>query len=299
MSWLSIRPAPLRPPERTLGTDAREATPQRPDSRPAQRCDSSFEPAPTSRKPTDWWKGRPLSEGKNAHSTNTREDFDRAIADGSNWLEGDIRQEINPPHEMEMRHDTGHEPGDNLLLREWLEEGKASGRGLKLDVKEGKHLARILDLAESSGIPSERLMFNLGDGDMSRWAEQIRQRFPDSTLAINPASSLDGKQNSGPLQDWQVERMIELAKKGGAPATFVVRQDLLTDTAIQALREHGTVSVWNSPSMSGVSDVAALTAELRGRGVDGVIDLRPSMSNFEKVKTGISAGFGWVRGKLS
>ena len=141
-------------------------------------------------------------------------------------------------------------------------------------------------------------MFNLGDGDMARWAPEIRERFPDATLAINPATRLDGKENSGPLEDWQVDRMIALAEQGGAPVTFVVRYDLLTDEAIQKLGEHGTVSVWNSPSQGGVDDVEALTAELRERGVNGVIDLRPSMSNLDKVTSGVEKGVGWLKGKL-
>jgi len=247
---------------------------------------------------TEWWKGRPLSEARNAHSTNTREDFEHALAEGYNFLEGDVRQEINPPHALEMRHDKGHEPGDNLTLQEWLQAGKRSGRGLKLDVKEGQHLGRVLEEVERSGVPHERLMFNLGDGDMDRWAAEIRRRFPESTLAINPTGSLDGKQNDGPLQDWQVERMITLAQQGGAPVTFVVRHDLLTDAAIQKLREHGTISVWNSPSRGGVQDVAALTEQLRNRGVDGVIDLRPSMGLVDKATAAVSGGWGWVKGKL-
>ena len=189
-----------------------------------------------------------------------------------------------------MRHDKGHETGDNLTLAEWLTAGKASGRGLKLDVKEGDRIGDILALCEQVGVPPGRLMFNLGDGDMAKWAPEIRRRFPEATLAINPAGKLGDKQNDGPLQDWQVQRMIALADAGGAPATFVVRYDLLTDAAIRELSAHGTISVWNAPSQGGVDDPAALARQLRLRGVDGVIDLRQSMGLLDKAGAVLDRG---------
>ena len=65
------------------------------------------------RPSTTWWAGRPLSEGKNAHKTNTKEQFDAAMKDGSNWFEGDIRKELHG-NRVEMRHNPGAETGDNL-----------------------------------------------------------------------------------------------------------------------------------------------------------------------------------------
>lgn len=248
--------------------------------------------------PTTWTKDRPLSEAKNAHSTNTKEDFEHAMKGGYNFFEGDIRTEINPPHALEMRHDEGHESGDNLTLEEWLTKGKASGRGLKLDVKEGDRLGDILAMCEKVGVPSERLMFNLGDGDMAKWGAEIRQRFPDAQIAINPAGKLGDKENDGPLQDWQVDRMLDLAKQTGQPTTFVVRYDLLTDDAIAKLSQAGTISVWNAPSRGGVDDVAQLTRELRLRGVDGVVDLRESMDWKDKAGAVVDKGKNLVRDGL-
>jgi hypothetical protein len=244
---------------------------------------------------TTWNKARPLSEAKNAHSTNTKEDFEHAMKNGYNWFEGDIRTEINPPHALEMRHDKGHESGDNLTLEEWLTKGKQSGRGLKLDVKEGERIGEILDMAEKVGVPSERLMFNLGDGDMAKWGAEIRRRFPDAQIAINPTDSLGGKQNEGPLAAWQVDRMLELAKQTGQPTTFVVRYDRLTDEAIARLSAAGTVSVWNSPAQGGVDDVAKLARELRLRGVDGVVDIRESMDWKDKAGVGLDKAKNFVR----
>lgn len=239
---------------------------------------------------TTWTRGRPLSEAQNAHKTNTREDFAHAMKDGSNWFEGDIRTEINPPYEIEMRHDKGHETGDNLTLHEWLTMGKESGRGLKLDVKEGPRIGEMLTMIEEIDVPAERLMFNLGDGDMAKWGPEIRRRFPDAILAINPTTSRGGQTNEGPLESWQVERMIALEKAAGGPATFVVRYDLLTDAAIKRLKDYGTVSVWNAPSQGGVDDPVVVANSLRARGVNGVVDIRKSMGWREKAGTAVDWG---------
>src|SRR4051812_7496831 len=60
---------------------------------------------------TEWWAGRPLSEARNAHRTNTKEQFDDALHSSANWFEGDVRKEINSDR-IEMRHDPIQESGD-------------------------------------------------------------------------------------------------------------------------------------------------------------------------------------------
>lgn len=216
-----------------------------------------------------WFAGRPLSDAHNAHRTNTREEFEAALAGGYNWFEGDIRAEINHPDRLEMRHDRTHERGDNLTLREWLEMGRDAGRGLKLDVKETALMERLLDTIEEVGVPEERLMLNLGDGGMDEWGAEIRRRFPEATLAINPAGELDGRRNDGgPIEDWQVERMIALAERFGGPVTFVLHEGQVTRDAVARLQEIGPVSVWGN-----VDDPAGRAIALRDLGVAGMIDL--------------------------
>jgi hypothetical protein len=246
---------------------------------------------------TLWWGARPLSEAKNAHATNTRASFEQALRDGYNYFEGDVRGEINHAGRLEMRHDTIHESGDNLTLREWLELGKASGRGLKLDIKESEHVRAILDLAQEVAVPQDRLMFNLGYGAMDRWGDEIRKRFPNATLALNPPAG------DGPLSAEQAAKMIAQARRFGGPVHFVVRYDLLGDDAIRAFKGHGPVSVWNSPfDGRPVKDAAATARELRARGVDGVIDIRKSKSRTEKARAWLRYGWnglrtGWDRNK--
>ncbi len=264
--------------------------------RPATTHAADRMEAPKKRRaPTTWWAGRPLSEGKNAHKTNTREQFSAAMKDGSNWFEGDIRKELHGDR-VEMRHDKGPETGDNLTLKEWLAMGKASGRGLKLDVKDSDQLPEIIKETKAAGIPSGRLMFNLGDGELDTYGKQIRKEFPHAVMAINTRE--DGDKMDGA----EVKRMIAHAKQLGQPATFVVRYDRLTDDAIKKLHGHGTISVWNDTGRGGVSkgDIERVTRSLRRRGVDGMIDIRPSESTLDKIKGGIdhakNAAGEWIHG---
>lgn len=216
-----------------------------------------------------WFAGRPLSDAHNAHRTNTQEELEAAMDGGYNWFEGDVRAEINHPDRLEMRHDRAHERGDNLTLREWLEAGRDAGRGLKIDVKETALMEQLLDTIEEAGIPDERLMLNLGDAGMDVWGAEIRRRFPDAWLAVNPARERGGRKNAeGPIEDWQVDRMIALAERFGGPVTFVLHEGQVTRDAVERLQRIGPVSIWGN-----VEDPAARAEALRAIGVEGMIDL--------------------------
>jgi hypothetical protein len=207
-----------------------------------------------------WTGDLPLSEARNAHRTNTREQFQSALDSNANWFEGDVRKEINKDS-PEMRHDKGHEDGDNLTLHEWLTMGKESGRGLKLDIKEGDQMPAVLDELEKVGISEDRLMLNLGFEDMKKWGPEIRERFPNAILAINPPTE-------GQVKAGDAAKMVALAKELGGPATFVVRHDKLTDEAIKTFLPAGTVSVWGE-----AKDPVKAGEDLRARGVNGMVDI--------------------------
>ena len=291
---MPIRPAsPSQPLPAYAASERDPALPvgQSPVSAPV-RAQDGFDAG--ARSPQTWWAGRPLSEARNAHSTNTRADFEAALAHGYNFLEGDVRVALNPPHALQMRHDRGDEPGDNLSLDEWMKRGTASGRGLKLDVKETDRMPELLDAVAAAGVPEGRLMINLGDGDMRRWGPLVRERFPGATLACNPpAGERDGK-----LSSRQVEAMASLARSLGGPVTFVVRLDLLTDAAIRTLSPLGPVSVWNDPGRPAPADLVQAERALRERGVTGVVDLRPGTSAAGKARDGVSGLLGLLRGWL-
>lgn len=186
--------------------------------------------------------------------------MEAALSSSTDWLEGDVRASLDDPAVIEMRHDLGRENG-SLSLREWLALGLKSGRGLKLDIKEPALTPRILDLL--AGAPGERLMFNLGADQIAVYGAEIRRRFPDAYLAINP-----GK---GGLRPEGLAFMVSLAD---GLTTFVLREDLLTDDVIGALRGHGSISVWNDPNRVADGSIEERILRMRARGVDGMIDLR-------------------------
>jgi len=165
-----------------------------------------------------------------------------------------------------------------LSLDEWLAMGRASGRGLKLDVKEPQYMDQIVRQVKAAGIPSERLMWNLGDAAMSTWGAKLRQQFPRAVLAINPAGGDDKK-----ISSVDVARLMSLAKRGaGGPVAFVIRYERLTDEAVKALRPYGNISVWSTQGKVSTETVAQVAQQLRERGVDGVIDLQRAPSLVEE-----------------
>ncbi|NTX16386.1 hypothetical protein HUA76_37015 [Myxococcus sp. CA056] len=229
-----------------------------------------------------WEPGTPLSEAKNAHTTNTRADFNDAKKGDATWFEGDVRMEFNREGKIEMRHDLGNETGDNLTLTEWLNKGKELGVGLKLDVKdEDVFNNRFLEEVRASGVPDNKLMFNYGFGKAEAEGAKTRAMFPNSTLALNPPG--------GPMNE-QVDKLIgQVTRINDAnnlpstgpnkpPATFVFKYgEHPTDPAlINKLKEYGTISIWRGDSFQSLS-VEDSTKNLRALGIDGMIDLKESV----------------------
>lgn len=206
-----------------------------------------------------WWSDRPLYDARNAHRTNTKEEFADGLEGDFNWFEGDVRVEIDHDDRLEMRHEIHHESGDNLSLEEWLTKGKKAGKGLKLDIKESARMPQLLDTVAKVAPSQERLMFNLGDANMNKWGAEIRRRFPESILAINPRV-VDGKLD--------VDRMIDLATRFAGRVTFVLHENQVTPAAVATLQQYGPVSIWGD-----VADPAKRRGELLAAGVEGMIDL--------------------------
>ncbi|NTX04653.1 FAM151A/B family protein [Myxococcus sp. CA040A] len=286
VAWPKPPPPPPPPPPKTKSAGEPTGYSQV-DSFQAPRGARTVERASA---PGNTWSGdRPLSEARNAHRTNTKEEFQSALQSDANWFEGDVRKELNHDS-LEMRHDTTHESGDNLSLHEWLSMGKESGRGLKLDIKEGEHMGAVLDEIERVGVPQERLMLNLGFGDVKTWGDEIRTRFPNAILAINPPPG------DGTVRAADARQMVDEARRaGGGPTTFVVHHDALSDEAIEVFKTAGTVSVWGN-----AEDPTKVAAEMRARGVDGMVDIGSnynwgSLSRADGVRDGLDAGKNWAR----
>lgn len=288
---LAVAAAPAAAQEMALlGVGSSHTAPAGAPAAPDPRIAGLVELARRTRSDAVTWRAdRPLTEARNAHKTNTAEQMREALESGASFLEGDVREEINAPHALEMRHDTSHESGNNLTLAQWLEVGRESGRGLKLDVKEPEHMDRVLAAAALSGVPEARLMFNLGHDAMETWGARIRARFPGAWLALNP----DGE---GPLDDHQVDAFLAQARQFGGRVTFVVRYENLTDSGIRRLEAAAPVSVWNSPNSGRtVEDAGRAAREVRERGVTGVVDIQKSAGLVSKIGQGIGRGWNEVR----
>jgi len=277
--------APPAPSSRVTGTDAGHGLAAPPSDRDAlmKRLQDKYQrlldlARSTHDGRTGWFPGKPLSAARPAHATNTREQFEQALKDGANFLEGDIRAELDPPHALEMRHDPVSERGDNLSLEEWLTIGAISGRAMKLDVKEPERMPDVIRAVRASGIDPQRVVLNLDFKAMAKWGAELRRNFPAATLALNPPAASSAK-----LGDRQVDELLRQASQLGAPLTFVVRHDMLTPTALSRLQDVAPVSVWNASDGPTVKDAKAISERLRRQGIQGVIDIRPTPTAKDKV----------------
>ncbi|WP_169558633.1 hypothetical protein [Myxococcus stipitatus] len=261
---------------------------QAPETRPP---DTSVPPGkmdPNNR----WTAGSPLSAASNAHLTNTEEQFQAAASEMTqseafgeqpkyNFFEGDLQAKPGTPPEkwnLQMAHDDKEE-GTHLSLDQWLEKGKALGVGLKLDVKiddvQGKADAylEMLDQVQAKNIPDGKLMFNLGPDEVEAFGGEIRKRFPNAILALNPGEGALKPDSKATLD------MIRQAEKFGSPVSFVLPYDRLPgDRAklFSKLEEVGPVSVWssNDPRKEVVENPEGSAKALREAGATGVIDLK-------------------------
>ncbi|WP_342380059.1 hypothetical protein NVS55_10880 [Myxococcus stipitatus] len=248
-----------------------------------------------------WKPGMTLDQAKNAHYTNTEGQLAEAAGSKSNWFEGDLQ--VSPGGSLVLRHDNDEK--GNLTFDTWLAEGNKLGVGMKVDIKfdvpkiedplkQREAYAKMLDSISAAGTPGERLMFSIGMGEMSykmgdapdspTLGQEIRRRFPGATLAINPPGE-------GKLDSAKAQQMIDAAKAAGeGPTTYVANLDQITherysnnseiDKAVAMLEEHGSVSIWNSPTdfpqKTQVGNVNKTTEELRARGIQGMIDIKKS-----------------------
>lgn len=246
-----------------------------------------------------WKPGQPLSQAHNAHYTNTPLELQQALQGEFNFFEGDIRLEgearqmpfLDRVREPLMAHDIGDI--DGLSFREWLQVGAASGRGIKLDIKQAAALPKVVEEVKRQQIPEHRLIFNFdaafGPGvskNLKVWAfnvltdfivdiqdlRALRREFPDATIALGlfTKASAPGTRYT----DEQLDRLTELAGQVGGPITFPMRAEFLEAAAVRKLKPHGSVSVWNDPSSFRPDDLDQARRHFRAMGVDGMIDLR-------------------------
>lgn len=216
-----------------------------------------------------WTRTSSWRDARNAHETNSAKTLVHALRSDANWLEGDLR--VDEHGRLVMAHDE-HDEGWGLTLERWLAIGAASGRGVKVDLKEPAGFEAMVEAIAASGIEQSRLILNvpvaghpdrtLDDAQLRR----LRRRFPRATVNLSPT----GQENLSPPV---VAELARTALVVGGAVMFPLQWDLLRDDVIRALRPFGRVAVWSASAWGSPSDVAREAAELRQRGVDGMVDI--------------------------
>ena len=203
---------------------------------------------------------------RNAHYANTRAQLAYALAGPYNSAEGDVRVR-NGVAVMQHDSDAAHD----LTFEQWALLAARAGKHLRIDIKEPGALAKVADTLERLGIPAGAVTFNVGlatpwsKGLSVEAVRALRSRFPLAWITLNLPLPL----GPGYLLAARAARAIGSDRLGVAVmAGLVHRGD------IELLRRSfAAVNAWNLPLL-GDPDVAAMTAKLRGMGVNGMIDLR-------------------------
>ncbi|MEW6281358.1 MAG: DUF2181 domain-containing protein [Candidatus Eremiobacterota bacterium] len=266
-----------------------------------QAAELSREADDPAHAPLRWTQGKPLSEARNAHFTNTHAQMLEALRHPNNFLEGDIRLEgaVRPvpcpfwDRQPIMAHDPDATGG--MTLEEWLTVGAASGRGLKLDIKQAASVPQVIEAVQRHGVPGWRMIVHsdvaAGPGAPPSWQyrlfdgaidaacdlqdlRRVRDAFPDAVISLGcrTGSAPQGTRYTAE----QLQELIDFGGELGGPIAFALRAEFVDQAAIDALKPHGSVGVWNDPGTWAPPDVEKETQRLRAMGVDGLIDLRPA-----------------------
>jgi hypothetical protein len=215
-----------------------------------------------------WEPHRDLGSARNAHETNSAMQMAAALVGHYDWLEGDVR--LGPSGETRMAHEKFDK--DGMSYDEWLSIGIASGRGLKIDVKEAGAILPAVEAAKRRGVPAHRLIVNVtvyGDTEAQLTHAQlkrIRALYPDVVINLSVTTKSYTPDIIHKLQKW--------ARLAGGPVMFPLRWDAVDQGTVNALRKFGRIAIWNSPDIKSPSDIGLAAAQLRAMGVDGTIDLR-------------------------
>lgn len=223
-----------------------------------------------------WNDGDSFSKARNAHYTNTPAELSKALEGDHNFLEAHAPDNV-----------TG------LTLKEWLEVGVASGKGLKLDIKQSAALSKVIEAVKDAEVPQDRLIINadmeFGPGirhdlkfrifdkisDFKTEVDEmreVRKALPKATIAVGLYT---GTKPAGTVYaPSQIYGAIAIAQQLGGPITFPLRADFVTKELVNVLKEHGTVSVWNDPKTYLPDNLKEAERYFRAIGVDGMIDLR-------------------------
>ena len=224
----------------------------------------------------------------NAHYTNTYDELQKALESDCNWFECDVRPEgplrrYAPFLDGKPRPVTAHDSyqTNGMLFEDWVRIVAASGRGIKVDLKDDAALEGVLATLKKYQVDERRIILNINvtqpgsgpkAGEDAR-LKKIRNEFPGCRIKLSPGG---GSSKDGKYTDAAVARLIEYAKAAGKPVMYALRAEWVTPEIVKKLEPYGNVSIWNSPSTFDPTDVNKEVEKFRGWGVTGMIDLMTS-----------------------
>ena len=190
------------------------------------------------------------------HRVNSRAALARFLGSTSNAAEGDVRWgTLIDGRRRERTLIMAHPPArrSDLSTLDWIEAVAASGRVLKLDLKDPLAVAPLLELL-TGRVPFEQVVVNAdaarGPGGRKprfsrRHLEQLTEGLPGSVLSIGATTSPRG----GPYRDRHIGELLAMAAVSSAPVTIALRLALLAadPAAVEPLEASGLhFTIWNS-----------------------------------------------------
>ncbi|XP_041957914.1 protein FAM151B [Alosa sapidissima] len=196
------------------------------------------------------------------HAANSRSKFNEALKSSAHMIEADILLRGLEPIEPIMAHPP--ENDSDITLQEWLEEGTASGKGLKLDFKSLQAVAPSMVLLEQVRHELQAPVWINADilpGPGAKATPLEPQAFLDAlgVGAQNAVLSLGWTTGWSPNTDnpgysWEmVKKMDNVCKPLVQPVTFPVRASLMPQSfgPLQWLLQQSdrySLTVWTSLS---------------------------------------------------
>jgi len=217
-----------------------------------------------------WQAGTDIARARNAHVTNTAGELRTALSGPFDWLECDVRVRGGVLVTAHGSHDRRA-----LHLRDWLRIAVASGRGIKLDVKEATALTALLYLVRESGADQASVIVNVPAGNGAA-ARRIRSVLPDCIVNLDPGPA--------PYTAAALERVAAVARSIGGQVMVPLDAQHVTPEVVRLARRAGRVAIWNDPRRFDPGPVDAATKRLRAMGVDGMVDLRRPVGSSSLVR---------------
>lgn len=219
-----------------------------------------------------WAPGTHISTARNAHFTNRRIDLASALRSDCTSLEGDV---CLVGETAVLAHDRSG--AVELTFAEWASIVAASGRMMRVDLKDAAALDAVLANLDDLGVPDERVTINMtvardtaketgghGTAVSLSAARGLRSGHPKMFVGLNVVES------SEPA----IRDLAGIAAAIGRPVMVALEHRSVTPELLALIQPAAIVGVWGDPPTRPVPNRDRVVDRLRSLGVDGMIDLR-------------------------